>query len=187
MDLNDDETQIFSTSPSWRSQFGKHVVVVVVAILVGVVVGLVAEIGIGIAAGVVLALVAIGVLWAERSRTTYMVTSQRIQVREGFLSKEVQQTRLDRIQNVTLDQSVADRLLRIGTVDYDTAGDDGSRFRMTGVANPDALVRLVDRTQRSAFDSERDRTARAEAEADARVRGRTSPREGGSGDQGQGI
>lgn len=182
MDLNDDEHQIFSTSPSWRSQFGKHVVIVVGAILIGAILVLAVSTGVGLAVGIVGALLAVGVLWAERSRTTYLVTNQRIQVREGFLSKEVQQTRLDRIQNVTLDQSVADRLLRIGTVDYDTAGDDGSRFRMTGVANPDALVRLVDRAQRDAFDSERDRTARAEAEADARVRGRTSSsREGGTG------
>lgn len=173
MDLNDDEHRIFSTSPSWRSQFGKHMVIVVGAILLGTILVLAVGPEIGIAAGVVLALLAVGVLWAERSRTTYLVTSQRIQVRQGFLSKEVQQTRLDRIQNVTLDQSVADRMLRIGTVDYDTAGDDGSRFRMTGVANPDALVRLVDRAQRDAFDSERDRTARAEAEAEARVRGGT--------------
>ncbi|WP_026912473.1 PH domain-containing protein [Patulibacter minatonensis] len=173
MDLNDDETLIFKTSPSWKSQFGKHVMLVIGSILVGAVVGLIADVGIGIAAGVVIALVVFGLLWAERSRTTYMVTSQRIQVREGFLSKEVQQTRLDRIQNVTLDQSVAERLLRIGTVDYDTAGDDGSRFRMIGVSNPDGLVRLVDRTQRDAFDAERDRNARAEAEADARVRGRS--------------
>jgi uncharacterized membrane protein YdbT with pleckstrin-like domain len=183
MDLNDDENLIFSTSPSWRSQFGKHVALVLGSILVGVVVGLIADIGIGIAVGVVIALVAVGFLWAERSRTTYMVTSQRIQVREGFLSKEVQQTRLDRIQNVTLDQSVADRLLRIGTVDYDTAGDDGSRFRMTGVSNPDALVRLVDKTQRNAFDAERDRNARAAAEADARVRGRAASQDGTGGPQ----
>ena len=178
MDLHDDETLIFRTSPSWRSQFGKHVLLVVGAILLGAVVGLIVDVGIGVAVGVVVALVVFGLLWAERSRTTYTVTSQRVQVREGFLSKEVQQTRLDRIQNVTLDQSVSERLLRIGTVDYDTAGDDGSRFRMTGVANPDALVRLVDRTQRDAFDAERDRNARAEAEADARIRDRTAPRDG---------
>jgi uncharacterized membrane protein YdbT with pleckstrin-like domain len=171
MDLNDDETLIFKTSPSWKSQFSKHVAIVIGAILIGVIVVLTADTAIGILAGVVLALLGVGFLWAERSRTTYMVTSQRIQVREGFLAKEVQQTRLDRIQNVTLDQSVPERALRIGTVDYDTAGDDGSRFRMVGVANPDALVRLVDRAQRNEFEAERQRTARAEAEADARVRG----------------
>lgn len=178
MDLNDDEHLIFSTNPSWRSQFGKHVLILVGAILLGAILALAVSTGIGIAAGVVVALVAIGFLWVQRSRTSYLVTNERIQVREGFVSKEVQQTRLSRIQNVTLDQSVAERMLRIGTVDYDTAGDDGSRFRMTGVANPDALVRLVDRAQRDEFETERRRNARAEAEADAQVRGRTSSREG---------
>ncbi|MEV4419106.1 PH domain-containing protein [Patulibacter sp. NPDC049589] len=182
MDLHDDENVIFSASPSWRSQFGKHVLLVVVAIVVGALVGVIAEAGIGIAVGVVIAILAVGFLWAERSRTTYIVTNQRIQVREGFLSKEVQQTRLDRIQNVTLDQSVPQRLLRIGVVDYDTAGDDGSRFRMIGVSNPDALVRLVDRAQREELDAERQRTARAEAEADAAVQGRARGFDGPASD-----
>jgi hypothetical protein len=74
-----------------------------------------------------------------------------------------------------VNQSVPERLLRIGTVDYDTAGDDGSRFRMVGLPNPDALVRLVDRAQRDAFDRDRERTARAEAEADHQIRTRRAP------------
>lgn len=178
MDLNDDEHLIFSTNPSWRSQFAKHVMVLVGSILFGAILAIAVDAAVGIGVGVVVALGAVALLWIERSRTSYMVTNERIQVREGFLSKEVQQTRLSRIQNVTLDQSVAERMLRIGTVDYDTAGDDGSRFRMTGVANPDALVRLVDRAQRDELEAERTRNARAEAEADAQVRGRASSREG---------
>jgi uncharacterized membrane protein YdbT with pleckstrin-like domain len=174
MELHHDERILYSSSPSWKSQFGAHLLVVIGAILVGVVVVLAIDPDwIGIVAGIAVALVAAGVLWLKRSRTTYVVTTHRLRVREGFLAKEVQETRLDRIQNVTVNQSVPERILRIGTVDYDTAGNDAdARFRMTGVQSPDALVRLVDRAQRESLDAERGKAAIAEAEADAAVRSR---------------
>jgi uncharacterized membrane protein YdbT with pleckstrin-like domain len=170
MDLHGDERVIYSSNPSWRSQFGAHVLIVVGAILIGAVVLLaVSPDWIGVAVGIVLAVAGVAWLWVQRSRTTYVITTHRLRVREGFLAKEVQETRLDRIQNVTVSQSVPQRLLRVGTVDYDTAGDDGSRFRMTGVSNPDGVVRIVDRTQRSAIerDQERPAVARVEAGPDA--------------------
>jgi uncharacterized membrane protein YdbT with pleckstrin-like domain len=174
MELHDDEQILYSESPSWRSQFGSHVLVVVGAILIGAVVLLVVDPDwIGIVAGIVVALLGTGYLWIERSRTRYIITTHRLHVREGFLSKHVQETRLRRIQNVTINQTVPQRILRVGTVDYDTAGEEaGGRFRMEGVTQPDALIRLVDTAQRKVFDSERQQAARAEAEADAEIRSR---------------
>lgn len=175
MELHPDERILYSESPSWRAQFGKHVMMLVAAILVGAVVLLAFNPDwIGIVVGIVVALLGTGYLWMERIRTKYIITTYRLHVREGFLSKQVQETRLRRIQNVTTNQSVIQRILGIGTVDYDTAGDNdgGDRFRMEGVRNPDALIRLVDKAQRDVFDSERQQAARAEAEADAEFRAR---------------
>ncbi len=175
MELHPDEQILYSESPSWRAQFGKHVMMLVAAILIGAVVLLALNPDwIGIVVGIVVALLGTGYLWMERIRTKYIITTHRLHVREGFLSKQVQETRLRRIQNVTTNQSVIQRILGIGTVDYDTAGDNdgGDRFRMEGVRNPDALIRLVDKAQRDVFDSERQQAARAEAEADAEFRAR---------------
>lgn len=176
MDLHPDEKILYSETPSWRSQFGSHALVLVGAILVGAVVLLVVDPDwIGIVAGIVIALIGTAYLWIERSRTKYIITTHRLHVREGFLAKHVQETRLRRIQNVSVSQTVPQRLLRVGTVDYDTAGDDGGNFRMVGVERPDALIRLVDTAQRNVFDSERQQAARAEAEADAEIRARQAP------------
>jgi uncharacterized membrane protein YdbT with pleckstrin-like domain len=173
MDLHADERILYAQSPSWRSQFTLHLGALVAAILVGAIVFLAVDPDwIGILVGIAVAVVAVVLLWLERSRTKYVITTHRIHVREGLISKELQETRLDRIQNVTVNQSVAQRLLMIGTVDYDTAGDDGSRFRMEGVPRPQGLVRLVDTAQRDALESERRKAAIAEAEADASVRSR---------------
>lgn len=177
MELHHDEQILYEKSPSWRSQFGSHVLMLVAAILIGAVVLLAFDPDwIGIVVGIVVALVGSAYLWIERVRTKYIITTYRLHVREGFLSKKVQETRLRRIQNVTVDQSLIQRILRVGTVDYDTAGDDdGSSFRMLGVEKPDALIRLVDKAQRHVFDEERAQAARAEAEADAEFRQRQQP------------
>jgi uncharacterized membrane protein YdbT with pleckstrin-like domain len=73
-----------------------------------------------------------------------MVSNQRLYIRRGILSKHVQQTRVDRIQNVNTDQRFRDRILRVGTVDFDTAGTDDADFKFVGIANPGRVARAVD-------------------------------------------
>ena len=92
----------------------------------------------------------------KRMSTTYMVSTQRLYIRRGLLSKRMQQTRIDRVQNVNTDQSLRDRMLRVGTVDFDTAGSDDSEFRFVGIANPTEVVAAVDRAQREAPPATRD-------------------------------
>ena len=61
----------------------------------------------------------------------------------GHRQPKVQETRLDRVQNVNFDQSVFDRMLSVGTVDFDTAGTDDSEFRFEWVNDPEGVVRAV--------------------------------------------
>jgi uncharacterized membrane protein YdbT with pleckstrin-like domain len=51
------------------------------------------------------------------------------------------------VQNVNLTQTLAQRILGIGDVDWDTAGTDApeSDFTFRGIDDPSALVRLADR------------------------------------------
>ena len=88
--------------------------------------------------------------FVKRMSTTYLVSTQRLYIRRGILSKRMQQTRIDRVQNVNTDQSLRERLLRVGTVDFDTAGTDDSEFRFVGIADPGEVVTAVDRAQREA-------------------------------------
>ena len=68
----------------------------------------------------------------------------------SIFAKKVQQTRIDRVQNVNTDQSVVERMLRVGKVDFDTAGTDDSDFTFDGVSNPTRVVEAVDRAQHAA-------------------------------------
>ena len=118
--------------------------------VIGVIVLLVSSTGLGV--GVLAAGVGLVVLagFVKRMATVYTITNQRLRIKRGILAKKVQQTRIDRVQNVNTDQSVVERLLRVGTVDFDTAGTDDSDFTFHGIANPDEVVAAVDLAQRVA-------------------------------------
>jgi uncharacterized membrane protein YdbT with pleckstrin-like domain len=122
--------------------------------VIGVIVLLVTSTGLGV--GVLAAGVALVVLagFIKRMATIYTITNQRLRIKRGILAKKVQQTRIDRVQNVNTDQSVVERLLRVGTVDFDTAGTDDSEFTFAGVSSPSRVVEAVDRAQHPAAAAE---------------------------------
>jgi uncharacterized membrane protein YdbT with pleckstrin-like domain len=149
MDLHPGEELVFEGHPSWRAVLRFYVIGL---LLVGVAaaIGAIAS-GTGVAIGaaaVVLALVVLAGL-VKRSSTLYVITSERLHIRRGLLAKKTQETRIERVQNVNTEQSLFERILQVGTVDFDTAGTDDSEFRFVGVADPAEVVRAVDRAQRS--------------------------------------
>ena len=150
MDLHAGEQVVFEGHPSWRALLALYIGGIVVAVLIGAVVGLVASAWIGVLVGAVLAGALLVYGFVKRMSTTYMVSTQRLYIRRGLLSKRMQQTRIDRVQNVNTAQSLRERLLRVGTVDFDTAGTDDSEFRFIGIADPSTVVAAVDRAQREA-------------------------------------
>jgi len=154
MDLHPGEKVVLEGHPSWRSTLGFYALGLVVAIAVGAGLGFGVSTAAGIGAGVVVLLVVLAIGYVRRMATTYMVSTQRLYIRRGILSKHVQQTRIDRVQNVNTDQSLWQRLLAIGTVDFDTAGTDDSEFRFVGIGSPQKVVGAVDLAQHAAASSD---------------------------------
>jgi len=150
MDLHPGEEIVFEGHPSWRALLSFYIGGVAGAVVIAVIVALAASTGIAIVVGVVLIALDIVVGFVRRMATTYLVTNQRLYIRRGILSKREQQTRIDRVQNVNTAQRLRDRILRVGTVDFDTAGTDDSEFRFVGIANPSDVARAVDKAQREA-------------------------------------
>ena len=150
MDLEAGEQVIFSGHPSWRSILGfylKGLVVVAVAVAIGL---LAVSTAAGVLAGVVVLVVVLVVGWVKRLATTYTITGHRLHIRRGIVAREEQQTLVSRIQNVNTDQSVFERLLQIGTVDFDTSAGGDYDFKFAGVADPGEVVDAVHRAQRQA-------------------------------------
>jgi uncharacterized membrane protein YdbT with pleckstrin-like domain len=148
MDLHPGEHVVFEGHPSWRGLLSFYIGGAAAVAAVGVIAGLIWGFWLGLVVGAALLGLLLVVGFVRRMSTTYMVSTQRLYIRRGLVSKHMQQTRIDRVQNVNTEQSLRDRLLRVGTVDFDTAGTDDSEFRFVGIANPSAVVSAVDRAQR---------------------------------------
>ena len=82
--------------------------------------------------------------FVKRVATSYTITNRRLHIKRGIVSRTIQETRLERVQNVNYQQSVLQRALQIGDVDFDTAAGDDYNFVFAGVANPGEVVHSVD-------------------------------------------
>jgi uncharacterized membrane protein YdbT with pleckstrin-like domain len=149
MDLHQGESIVFEGHPSWRGVLGFYMKGLLGAVVIAAIVFLAVSHAAGIA--VLVALVAIVVLagFVKRMATSYVITTERLHIRRGILGKRVQQTSIDRVQNVNTHQSLLDRLLRVGKVDFDTAGTDDSDFIFADVSDPDSVVAAVDEARRA--------------------------------------
>jgi uncharacterized membrane protein YdbT with pleckstrin-like domain len=152
MDLHAGEEILFDGHPSWRAILGFYILGFVGAVAAGVLIGVIGGTAPGIGGLVVVMLVIVLVGFLRRIGTHYLVTTERLRIRRGILARRVQQTQLDRVQNVNTNQRVLERILRVGTVDFDTAGTDDSDFTFRGIADPESVVEAVDRAQRIAAD-----------------------------------
>jgi len=148
MDLHSGEQIIFKGRPSWRSTLQFYLGGLVLAGLVGVIAALIESTELGIAVGLGVLAIALVVGFLIRLATHYVVTTERLHIRRGLVARRVQETRLERVQNVNTDQSAFQRILQIGTVDFDTAGSGDFDFTFDGVAQPEKVVAAVDRAQR---------------------------------------
>jgi uncharacterized membrane protein YdbT with pleckstrin-like domain len=145
VNLSDGENIIFQGHPSWRAILGFYLKGVAIAIVLGIIAKLVSSTtSVFIVVLVVLA-VTLLVGFIKRWATTYTITTRRLNIKRGIVSREIQETRLERVQNVNFSQSVYQRLMQIGDVDFDTAASGGDYdFIFYGVANPAGVVHQVD-------------------------------------------
>ena len=146
MEMRSNEYELYAGRPSWRALMSFYILGLGLAVLVLVILGLVAgswAAAIAVAAAVAVLTLLVGYL--RRVSTKYLVTNQRLRISRGIVGRKVQETRLERVQNVNYEQGVIDRVLRVGTVDFDTAGTDDSEFRFDWVNGPEEVVRAVDR------------------------------------------
>jgi uncharacterized membrane protein YdbT with pleckstrin-like domain len=81
----------------------------------------------------------------KRVATSYTITNRRLHIKRGIVSRTIQETRLERVQNVNYNQSILQRMLQVGDVDFDTAAGDDYNFTFAGVAEPEDVVHMVDR------------------------------------------
>jgi uncharacterized membrane protein YdbT with pleckstrin-like domain len=122
----------------------------VVAVLAGVIAGLLTSatgrsVDVAWVTGAVLIVFLVVLAWGfvRRLATTYTITNRRLTIRSGLLSRELHECRLERVQNVNSRQRLLERMLGVGTVDFDTAAGAAYDFSFRGVDDPGRIVRTV--------------------------------------------
>jgi uncharacterized membrane protein YdbT with pleckstrin-like domain len=78
-------------------------------------------------------------------RVRYVITSTQVYIKRGFVSLDVDQIRLARIQNTQLSQSILERLLGYGDVVAYTAGSDTLNIEFNAVPNPSRVNETLSR------------------------------------------
>ncbi len=178
--LTDDEEIVREFHPHWR--------VLLLALIWLVVAVAAVVVALGWAEGAVqwvlfaVALVAVAfavppiVSWRFR---LYVLTTERIVVRDGVITRSSTEIPLESINNVLFSQSIVERLLGYGDVLIESAGSQG-QSRLTDIPDPEAFQSEVYRVRearsihlqgRSSPSGPRDPVAQLEALADLHDRG----------------
>jgi uncharacterized membrane protein YdbT with pleckstrin-like domain len=145
VDLQSGESVIYQGHPSWRAIVGFYLKGILAAAVIAVIVALVDSTGLATVVGAAIVAVTILAGFVKRVATVYTITDRRLNIKRGIVARRVQETRLQRVQNVNFNQGVYERIMQIGDVDFDTAGTDDSNFVFAGVAQPEQVVEQVDR------------------------------------------
>lgn len=164
LELHPGEQVIFEGHPSWRGTLGFYLKGLLLVALGAGIAALVTVIDDDFsaewttAAAVVLLVLVLLAGFVKRAATHYAITNQRLTIRRGILSRKMQETRVERVQNVNTSQTLLERALRVGKVDFDTAGSDDSDFVFEDVADPARVVRAVDEAHRAREAAVRDQS-----------------------------
>ena len=149
--LHQGEQVLYEGHPSWRSILAFYLKGFVITALIALVVSLITGLGDGGPdSGLVTVIALVGVAltiligFVKRVATNYTITNRRLHIKRGIVSRTIQETRLERVQNVNYNQSVVQRMLQVGDVDFDTAAGDDYNFIFAGVAEPADVVHAVD-------------------------------------------
>lgn len=145
MELQPGERVIYQGHPSWRAIIGFYLKGALVGVAAGVIAALIdGSVGLGIVTFVVIVAITVVAGLIKRVATVYTITDRRLNIKVGIIARKVQETRLQRVQNVNYDQGVYERVMQIGDVEFTTAGTDESNFVFAGVARPEQVVQQVE-------------------------------------------
>ncbi|RFU83889.1 PH domain-containing protein [Streptomyces triticagri] len=143
--LAEDEQLVHATRQHWTEIVGEFVVLVVIWAVVGALLWVVPS---GTADMVVLALGVIASIWfwlvplLKWRSTVYVVSTKRIYVRSGFLTKTGHSIPLVRVNDVAFRATLWERILREGTLSIQSASEHGM-LTLKHVPDPEGLKQLI--------------------------------------------
>ena len=149
MNLSDGEEVVLDLHPHWGRLFLPVLVLLLACLLAGFGVALIPKGG-GqqIERWILIAIAAVVVIWRTilpylRWLTTkYVLTTDRLIIRNGILARHGRDIPLNRINDVSFSETVLERMLRSGTLVVESAGDNG-QISLTDVPKVEHVQREV--------------------------------------------
>ncbi len=157
MRMLEGEEVIWQGHPTWRSTVSFYlkwtllVLIPLVVIIIANAAGQDWPLSYGILIFVAGFALTLAVGWVRRYFTRYTITTKHLLIRTGILSRNENSASLDRVQNIRVVQSPIERLLKTGSVDFDTASGDASDadLRFIGIDRPrdlrDEILSAIER------------------------------------------
>lgn len=147
--LNDNEDIVFDRNPHWSFLIGAAAMVAM-ALLALVVLLVVATSYAWVGAVIVLiALIGSAGRYLRWKTTDFVLTTDRLIVRQGILSKAGLEIPLDRVTNISFHQALWERVLGTGDLVVESAGESGHQS-FTDVARPSYVQNMIYRTAEQA-------------------------------------
>lgn len=84
------------------------------------------------------------VWWLKCKYTKLTITTSRVVLRKGILSKSLNEVRHEHIRNVQLYQTFVQRLFNVGRLGISTAGQSGVEITVDGIPDPAQAKSLLD-------------------------------------------
>lgn len=133
-----DEERIFSITPTVKFVIAGYIAAVIGAFaLVALMSMLLPAVGpmVGVIAG--LAVLLIPAFYHIRQRLVrYTLTESKLEIDSGFISRTTTNVPLGRVQDVTVNATIAQRLLGLGDIVVDNAGTDARTLTLKNVDSP---------------------------------------------------
>ena len=127
--LNDGEDIVAELRPHWWT-FVKPVCITVLLFVLAIVAQAVVDNGILTAALAGLGLVSLvwlAVRWLRWNTTLFVITTDRLILRSGLLSKQGKEIPLERLNDIAVSQRLFERLIRSGDVMLESGGEMGAQ------------------------------------------------------------
>lgn len=90
----------------------------------------------------IVSLLWLGVRWLAWRTTHFVITSDRLIARKGIIAKSGIEIPLERVNNVSFNQSIFERVIKAGDLLIESGGEDGQQ-RFTDILRPDEVQNLI--------------------------------------------
>lgn len=143
----------YYSRPSWRSQWLELVVETMLFLCLIVAVGW--SVAVERTSVVVVALGVIGVAFVllgsimlyRKYSWRFAIDDENIESRRGIIARQIRSIRVKDLRNVNVRQSIMQRILGIGDVEFSSAAGGGVEVMFFGVADPLSVRNLAQRLQ----------------------------------------